>query len=173
MFVRSASLSAKTDRRRNNLFQLIFAIVVSTGPLGGPVAAAAPACPELAGETITWIVPFGAGGGYDIYSRLIEPHLEAALGAQISVVNVEGAGGVVGTKRISEAAGDGRTLGLVNAARTGRVAAARRGNGPQPRDRSHGDRHPDDRRPRLVGPFRRADRLGRGSVPNRPTSGRS
>jgi tripartite-type tricarboxylate transporter receptor subunit TctC len=116
MFVRSASLSAKTDRRRNNLFQLIFAIVVSTGPLGGPVAAAAPACPELAGETITWVVPFGAGGGYDIYSRLIEPHLEAALGAQISVVNVEGAGGVAGTRRISEAAGDGRTLGLVNAA---------------------------------------------------------
>ena len=53
--------------------------------------------------------------GYDVYSRLIEPHLEAAPGAEIAVTNIEGAGGVIGTKRISEAAGDGRTLGLVNA----------------------------------------------------------
>jgi tripartite-type tricarboxylate transporter receptor subunit TctC len=76
----------------------------------------APACPELAGQTITWIVPFGPGGGYDVYSRLIEPQLEAALGAEIAVTNVEGAGGVIGTKRISEAEGDGLMLGLVNGA---------------------------------------------------------
>ncbi len=91
-------------------------VVISlAGVLAGGVAQAAPACPSLAGETITWIVPFGPGGGYDVYSRLIERHLEAALGAEIAVTNVEGAGGVIGTKRISEAAGDGRTLGLINA----------------------------------------------------------
>ena len=93
----------------------LLATVAAVGSIACGVAHAAPPCPSLAGETITWIVPFGPGGGYDVYSRLIEPHLEAALGAEIAVTNVEGAGGVIGTKRISEAAGDGRTLGLVNA----------------------------------------------------------
>ena len=101
---------------RHRIVRLVASIVVGSASLAASHAFAAPPCPELAGETITWIVPFGPGGGYDIYSRLIEPHLEAALGAEIAVINVEGAGGIVGTKRISEAPGDGLTLGLVNAA---------------------------------------------------------
>ena len=90
-------------------------LVLATAAACCGTSEAAPACPTLAGATITWIVPFGPGGGYDVYSRLIEPHLEAALGAEIAVTNVEGAGGVIGTKRISEAPGDGLTLGLINA----------------------------------------------------------
>ena len=105
-------------------------LAASLAFMAEPVAAAAPACPEIAGETVSWVVPFGAGGGYDTYSRLIEPHLEAALGVEISVINVEGAGGVVGTKRIGEAAGDGRTLGIVNAG--GLVASQLLGEGNVP-----------------------------------------
>jgi len=36
----------------------------------------------------------GPGGGYDIYSRPIEPHPEAVLGVELAVINVEGAGGI-------------------------------------------------------------------------------
>ena len=143
----------------------LLATVAAVGSIACGVAHAAPPCPSLAGETITWIVPFGPGGGYDVYSRLIEPHLEAALGAEIAVTNVEGAGGVIGTKRISEAAGDGRTLGLVNAGGLmGSSLVERRGH-PRARARSHDPGHAHLRRPRLAGPVRWPDRLGRGAVP--------
>ncbi len=38
-------------------------------------------CPHVSGKTIRWIVPFSPGGGYDIYSRLIEQFYEERLGA--------------------------------------------------------------------------------------------
>jgi len=71
-------------------------------------------CQTLAGETIRWIVPFGAGGGFDLYSRILDPFLEARLGAEIVVVNVPGVGGLVGAKQLQQAKPDGRTLGLLH-----------------------------------------------------------
>jgi tripartite-type tricarboxylate transporter receptor subunit TctC len=78
-------------------------------------AAQQPSCAALEGETIRWIVPYSPGGGFDAYSRLIEPVLEDHLRAEIAVINMPGAGGMVGAKSIRAAAPDGKTLGLVNA----------------------------------------------------------
>ncbi|WP_141134827.1 tripartite tricarboxylate transporter substrate-binding protein [Tropicimonas sediminicola] len=78
-------------------------------------AAAAEDCSALAGETIRWVVPYSAGGGYDTYSRLIEPVLERHLGAEIAIVNMPGAGGMVGVKSIRAEEPDGKTLGFINA----------------------------------------------------------
>jgi tripartite-type tricarboxylate transporter receptor subunit TctC len=82
-------------------------------------AAAPPAhadgCDPLAGGTVTWIVPLAPGGGFDVESRLLAPHLARKLGSEVVVQNVTGAGGLVGAKAIRNAAPDGRTMGVVNA----------------------------------------------------------
>ncbi|MFH1144361.1 MAG: tripartite tricarboxylate transporter substrate-binding protein [Candidatus Eisenbacteria bacterium] len=72
-------------------------------------------CPEVDGETIRWIVPTSPGGGYDQYSRLIEPFYESRLGAEIVIENLPGAGMIRGSRRIMEAEPNGRTLGILNA----------------------------------------------------------
>jgi tripartite-type tricarboxylate transporter receptor subunit TctC len=72
-------------------------------------------CAGVAGETIRWIVPFSPGGGHDMDSRLLEPYLEDAIGAEIVVENRAGAGGRVGSRVIRDAEPDGRTLGIIGA----------------------------------------------------------
>ena len=86
-------------------------------------------CPGLAGETLRWIVTTRPGGGYDAYSRLLQPFLERALSARIVIENRPEAGGIVGALAIRDAAPDGRTLGIINAsgllaARAGDVGTA-------------------------------------------------
>src|SRR4051794_3105839 len=71
-------------------------------------------CSSLAGHSITWIVPYSPGGGFDVESRLLAPHLSQVLGADVAVQNVSGAGGLVGAKAIRDAAPDGRTIGVIN-----------------------------------------------------------
>ncbi len=62
-----------------------------------------------------WVVPHSLGGGYDTYSRLFAPYFERALGAEVVVENVRGAGGIVGARTIMNAPPDGNTLGILNA----------------------------------------------------------
>ncbi len=68
----------------------------------------------MAGETIRWIVPSSPGGGYDVYSRLIEPVLERATGAEVAIENRPGAGGRLAFAAVLGADPDGLTLGIVN-----------------------------------------------------------
>ncbi|MFC2169840.1 Bug family tripartite tricarboxylate transporter substrate binding protein [Acidobacteriota bacterium] len=87
-----------------------------------PAFADVPPCPQVSGNTITWVVPHAPGGGYDRYSRLIEPYFETALGSEIVIKNLPGAGGIVGARTILNALTDGRTIGIINGA--GLLAAA-------------------------------------------------
>ncbi len=80
----------------------------------GEEAALLASCPGLAGQTIRWVVPYTPGGGYDVYSRIIEPHYERALGAEIVVENRTGAAGRIGARIVQDAPPDGRTMGIVN-----------------------------------------------------------
>ena len=66
------------------------------------------------GGAVRWVVPHAVGGGFDRYSRLIEPYLEQRIGAAIRVDNVPGAGGIRGLNALSESRPDGRTIGIVN-----------------------------------------------------------
>jgi tripartite-type tricarboxylate transporter receptor subunit TctC len=77
-------------------------------------AAHADASRCLSGARIRWVVGWTPGGGFDTYSRLAQPFIEKALGAQIAIDNVPGAGGRVGALAISRARPDGRTLGILN-----------------------------------------------------------
>jgi tripartite-type tricarboxylate transporter receptor subunit TctC len=87
---------------------------VAALPLG-PARAELAQCAALRGATITFIVTFAAGGGFDVYARLLEPYLERHIGAEVVVSNVTGAGGLIGTKAIRDAAPDGRTIGIIGA----------------------------------------------------------
>lgn len=66
------------------------------------------------GNTITWIVPYSPGGGYDKYSRLIVPFFEKYTGAKVQLENRPGAGGMRGANDIYRAPKDGLTVGIVN-----------------------------------------------------------
>ncbi len=46
------------------------------------------------GETMIFVVGFGAGGGYDTYARLIAPEIEKQTGGTVVVENRPGAGGL-------------------------------------------------------------------------------
>ena len=66
-----------------------------------------------AGKTVRMIVGSGVGGGYDVFSRLIAPHLGKTLGTTVVVENVPGAGGLVAVNRLYVAPPDGLTISLV------------------------------------------------------------
>lgn len=78
--------------------------------VAGTTAAQA-AYPE---KPIRVIVPTQAGGGMDSVARILQRYFEESgeLGAQMVVVNMEGAGGTIGTRAIMEADPDGYTVGF-------------------------------------------------------------
>jgi tripartite-type tricarboxylate transporter receptor subunit TctC len=62
------------------------------------------------GKTITYLVPFPAGGTTDVLGRLIAQKLGPVLGTTVVVDNKGGAGGSVGSEVASRAAPDGYML---------------------------------------------------------------
>ena len=59
---------------------------------------------------ITLVVPFAAGGTFDVVGRIIASRMAELLGQSVVVENVTGAGGIVGVTRVVNAAPDGYTL---------------------------------------------------------------
>ena len=55
---------------------------------------------------LTMVVPFAAGGPIDVLGRILQPHLSEALGQQVIIENISGAGGMIGSLRVSLAADD-------------------------------------------------------------------
>jgi tripartite-type tricarboxylate transporter receptor subunit TctC len=67
----------------------------------------APAYPT---RVITLVAPFPPGGPSDTAARLIVGPMSQALGQQVIVDNLTGAGGIIGTDHVAKAAPDGYTL---------------------------------------------------------------
>ena len=86
------------------------AFAVCLLPLGMPELALAQEYPT---RPITLIVPFAAGGGSDLVSRLVAKHLGERLGQTIVIDNRGGAGGNLGMTAGSRATPDGYTLTTV------------------------------------------------------------
>ncbi len=59
---------------------------------------------------ITVVVPFPAGGGTDVYARIIVERMRQTLGQPVIIENVSGAGGSIAVGRVARAAPDGYTL---------------------------------------------------------------
>ena len=60
---------------------------------------------------VTYVVPWGAGGGTDANSRMLASLLEKEMGQPFNVVNRTGGNGVVGHSAIATAEPDGYTVG--------------------------------------------------------------
>ena len=72
-----------------------------------------PALAAYPTRPITFIVPWGAGGGTDSVGRMMATLLEKDLGQPVNVVNRTGGSGVVGHGAIAQARPDGYTLGII------------------------------------------------------------
>ena len=73
--------------------------------------AAAQECDWKPERAVTYIVPWGAGGGTDANSRMLASHLEQRWGQPFNVVNRTGGNGVTGHSAIATAEPDGYTVG--------------------------------------------------------------
>jgi tripartite-type tricarboxylate transporter receptor subunit TctC len=83
------------------------ALLVFTGALGGPAAAQ-----NFPNHPMVMIIPFAAGGPQDVLGRIIAQGMSEALGQQVIIENVGGAGGMSGSVRVAQAAPDGYTMVL-------------------------------------------------------------
>jgi tripartite-type tricarboxylate transporter receptor subunit TctC len=90
------------DRRAIATTAVALALVAMLAP-----AAAFPERP------IRVIIPLPPGGAVDIVARLLQPHLEKALGKPLIIENKAGASGIVGAATVATADPDGHTLLLV------------------------------------------------------------
>jgi len=61
-------------------------------------------------RSVTFIIPYAAGGYTDLVGRLVARYVERALGKPVIVDNRAGAGGIVGTQVVANAAPDGYVL---------------------------------------------------------------
>lgn len=62
------------------------------------------------GKTLTWIVPFSAGGPTDAMARDIADKVARQIGQQIIIENAAGAGGTIGAAKAAKASPDGYTF---------------------------------------------------------------
>jgi tripartite-type tricarboxylate transporter receptor subunit TctC len=89
------------------LFVRTLALIAALLAAAAPAAAPAQDWPN---RPITLIVPFAAGGAFDVMARVFTPYLTQILGQQVIVENVGAAAGIVGTSRVAKAAPDGYTV---------------------------------------------------------------
>jgi tripartite-type tricarboxylate transporter receptor subunit TctC len=68
------------------------------------------AAQDYPSRTVTIAVPYAAGGGVDVVTRLVAQHLSAKLGQSFLVDNRTGAGGLIASTSVAKAAPDGYTL---------------------------------------------------------------
>ena len=86
---------------------LVRAVALTSAFAAGAASAAYPERP------ITFVVPWGAGGGTDTTARYFAAMMEKELGQPVNVVNRTGGSGVVGHSAIAQAPADGYTIGMI------------------------------------------------------------
>ncbi len=88
-----------------------------SGARGGRIALFAPAVfaqDKFPSRTMTWVVPFPAGGTTDLLARIFAQKVGEAFGQSVVVENAGGGGGSIGADKVAKAAPDGYTLLLHN-----------------------------------------------------------
>ncbi len=105
--------------RRTALFTLAAPVAA---PLASAFVAAVAVLPAQAGDypsrPVKIIVPFGAGGPTDVYTRDIAAELQQVLHQAFVMENRPGAGTTIGTEFVAHAPADGYTLLMVSGTQT-------------------------------------------------------
>jgi tripartite-type tricarboxylate transporter receptor subunit TctC len=91
-------------------------LLLSAGWLTGCVQSATDTTRSYPQRPIKVIVPFAAGGGSDTFARLLQRAADKQdlLPVPLVIVNVPGAGGTIGSRRVKNARPDGYTLLLLH-----------------------------------------------------------
>jgi tripartite-type tricarboxylate transporter receptor subunit TctC len=85
---------------------IVAALATSLANIAGASAQSFPTRP------VTMVVPFAAGGPSDALARVIGDRMRAALGQQVIIENIAGAGGSTGVGRVVRAPPDGYTVSI-------------------------------------------------------------
>lgn len=96
-----------SPRRRLLLSAVSSCVVLSRPSWAADVSGEANKYPV---RPLKMIVPYAAGGGYDIIGRMFGQELTAQLGQPVVVENRPGAAGIAGTEAAARATADGYTL---------------------------------------------------------------
>lgn len=96
-------------RRRAVLFTALAIVLPALGPSRAD---------DYPNRTIRYIVPFGAGGPTDVFTRIMADELRKVLNQPYVLDNRPGAGTIIGTSEAAKAAPDGYTLLLMSATQT-------------------------------------------------------
>jgi tripartite-type tricarboxylate transporter receptor subunit TctC len=83
---------------------------LAAGTVALPAVARAAWAQAYPTRPITLVVPFAAGGSFDVVARVITPRLSEILHQQVVVENVAAAAGMVATSRVAHAAPDGYSV---------------------------------------------------------------
>jgi tripartite-type tricarboxylate transporter receptor subunit TctC len=83
----------------------LLALIATTAAFSPPARAQ-----NYPSRPIIMIVPFAAGGTFDVMGRIIAGRMGELLGQQVVVENTTGAGGIIGVTRVVNAAPDGHTI---------------------------------------------------------------
>lgn len=86
----------------------LFTSIAAAAALG--LATGATWAQDYPQRPITFVVPFSAGGPTDTVTRLIAEPMAKALGGEIVIQNVTGAGGTVAAGQVANAEADGYTV---------------------------------------------------------------
>lgn len=100
------------SKRRLQMPRILFAILcvillLTSLALDSGTAWSASTYPN---RIITWVVPFGAGGGTDRWARILSSAAIDNFGQPMHVRNIPGASGVVGWKHMLDQPADGYTI---------------------------------------------------------------
>ena len=88
-------------RRQNLIAWIVGAALI------WPLAAGAQDYPT---RPIVMVVPYAAGGTFDVMARILTVGMSQVLGQQVIVENTTGAGGIIGVNRVINAKPDGYTV---------------------------------------------------------------
>jgi tripartite-type tricarboxylate transporter receptor subunit TctC len=77
---------------------------------GSAVWSAAAQAQPYPSRPITMVVPYAAGGAFDVLARIVAVRMSELLGQSIIIENITGAAGIIGVTRVINAKPDGYTV---------------------------------------------------------------
>lgn len=90
--------------------------LIAAAVLGASMVLSGAAAADFPEKNITFIIPYGPGGGFDTYVRKIAPMMEKYLPNKVNVIpkNVDGAGGRKAVADLYRAKPNGYTIAIFN-----------------------------------------------------------